>query len=272
MIIQRPGSKVLAIPVDLGLRVIQPRAAAVAWVPSDLAGLVLWLDADVITSLSDGDPVGTWSDQSGNGNDVTQATTAKKPTYKTSIINSLPVVRFDGTDDGLVLADNLSTATEGTIFVVLQLTAVLADWQTPVTSSDEAAATRFWFCRAYHDASSPYIRIRQRNDDAADTIDGSTTITAGAVYLQVWQSSGAAYSLRVNGNDETEVVDAGTNSGDWLGDTADRDNFVVGMAKRSSEGAWLKGDIGEVIVYDTSLSAGDLGDVETYLNNKWSIY
>ncbi len=67
--------------------------------PSKIAGLGLWLNAEKITGLSNGDPVVTWEDQSGNGNDHTQATGSKRPTYRTDVVNGKPVVRFDLVDD-----------------------------------------------------------------------------------------------------------------------------------------------------------------------------
>ena len=58
-----------------------------------------WWDATKITGLEDGDPVGTWSDLSGNGKDLSQASAGNKPTYKTDIQNGLPAVLGDGSDD-----------------------------------------------------------------------------------------------------------------------------------------------------------------------------
>src|SRR5262245_37132262 len=95
----------------MGLSVITPGLAAArrfagaskAFTPADVSGLVVWLRADAL-GLNDGDPVGTWTDGSGNGRDLTQATAAKKPTYKTNIVNGKPVVRFDGVDDRLKAA------------------------------------------------------------------------------------------------------------------------------------------------------------------------
>src|SRR4051794_15003785 len=55
---------------------------------------VCWFAADRITGLADAAAVATWPDASGNGNDATQATSAKRPVYKTGILNGLPVVRF----------------------------------------------------------------------------------------------------------------------------------------------------------------------------------
>ena len=75
--------------------------AGVAWNPTNIAGCVLWLDANQITGLNNGDPVATWSDMSGNGNDATQAVGANQPTYRTGRINGLPAVDFDGGNDFL---------------------------------------------------------------------------------------------------------------------------------------------------------------------------
>ena len=80
--------------------------------PDEVTGLQLWLDADDISTLyqdsgkttavtSDDDPVGAWADKSGNGYDLLQTANDERPLYKTSIQNSLPVLRFDGTDDNL---------------------------------------------------------------------------------------------------------------------------------------------------------------------------
>lgn len=61
--------------------------------------LELQLDARDIVGLSDGDPVTTWTDGSASGNDVTQATSGRRPVYKTNIIGSNPVVRFASAND-----------------------------------------------------------------------------------------------------------------------------------------------------------------------------
>lgn len=79
-----------------------PATGVTAIEPDAITGLQLWLDANAIVGLVDGDPVSTWDDESGNGNDATQGTAANQPVYKTNIVNGLPVVRFDNTNDGMV--------------------------------------------------------------------------------------------------------------------------------------------------------------------------
>lgn len=69
--------------------------------PDAISGLQMWLDAEAITGLVDNDPVATWTDQSGVGNDATQGTAGNRPIYKTNILNGKPVVRFDNSNDGM---------------------------------------------------------------------------------------------------------------------------------------------------------------------------
>lgn len=64
----------------------------------DSATLLLDLRANQL-SLSDGDPVSTWADTSGNGYDFTQTGDAR-PIYHTG--GGVPYVEFDGVDDILI--------------------------------------------------------------------------------------------------------------------------------------------------------------------------
>jgi hypothetical protein len=56
---------------------------------------ILWLKADNISSLSDNDDITTWSDASGNSNDLSQSNASFKPIYKTNVLNGFPSVRFN---------------------------------------------------------------------------------------------------------------------------------------------------------------------------------
>lgn len=95
--------------------------------PTDISNLKLWLRADSLSaSLSNNDPVTTWEDESGQNNDATQATAAKKPLFKTNqlILNALPALYFDGTGSDAT-ADNLDFTTamasgNFTLFVVVR--------------------------------------------------------------------------------------------------------------------------------------------------------
>jgi len=76
-----------------------------------------WWPADRITGLEDDDPVGTFPDHSGNGNDLVQATAANKPLYKVNIQNGLPAVQSDGIGMYMTCA-TIATAQTNTVFLV----------------------------------------------------------------------------------------------------------------------------------------------------------
>lgn len=62
---------------------------------------ILWLKADAL-GLANNDPVSTWTDSSASSNDATGVTT-QRPLFKTNVVNSLPAILCDGTDDVLQL-------------------------------------------------------------------------------------------------------------------------------------------------------------------------
>ncbi len=79
--------------------------------PGDIPNLMMWLQADGITGLNDGDPVASWPDISGSCNSAAQTNSSKQPVYRTNQVNGLPAVVFDATDDGMWTVADPGTAT-----------------------------------------------------------------------------------------------------------------------------------------------------------------
>lgn len=82
----------------------------------------MWLKPEDL-SLSNGDPVATWPDATSNGNNATQSTVNKRPSYvSSSLLNGMPAVSFSGgsnnsTSDNLEVADDNSLDnTSGLVF------------------------------------------------------------------------------------------------------------------------------------------------------------
>lgn len=102
--------------------------AGKAFSPSDIEGLVLWLKADAIEGVDDGDPVTVWSDSSGNENDATSGANAL--TYLTNVQNGKPAVRFiepTNTNKSYATTPSISAITDWTLF------AVVTDYATSAT-------------------------------------------------------------------------------------------------------------------------------------------
>ena len=83
-----------------GWTVLRPWTPEDEWTP---ATMTFRQDASRITGLANADPVASWTDLTGNLNHAENATGAEQPTYRTNVLNGLPVVRFDDTDDDLTI-------------------------------------------------------------------------------------------------------------------------------------------------------------------------
>lgn len=92
-------------------------AASVA--PDGLSNLEVWVKADQIAGLSNGDPLSTWQDQSGNGRDFTAAG-AQRPTYNTNVQNGLPGVNFTSTSGVGMTGVYVRSSGDFSIMVVLR--------------------------------------------------------------------------------------------------------------------------------------------------------
>lgn len=251
------------------------------WQPTDIAGCQLWLDAHdldgtggVNHGVASGAKVATWVDKSRNGRNMTQATEGSKPTYTyngTVLVGSntyRPVVQFAG---GTHLSSTtLLTGTSGTVIAAFNISS-LTGFQALLSAADEADADHYVSMSPYFHATGPKVAVMQKNGDTTDWVLGSTETLAATPYIMVWQSSGTAYALRVNGTDQTESAASGTNSGDWWDDVTGVDNITVGATKKNSVTDVLTAYVGEVIVYDSALSAAQLARVEAYLAAKWGI-
>lgn len=213
--------------------------------PDTISGLQLWLKADAITGLNDGDSVTTWTDSSGNSNDATQSTAANKPTYKTSIINSKPVVRFDGSNDILSLGTNI-TATGATIISV-------------ANNTDGASCTRTLF-NAY--AISLYTCL----NNTQWSVYASQSVTSGSQL----DSTHSVLSAVIRSFNDIDLVTNGssvnkTNGTGW----PSRGSSAVGADPTNVQNH--AGDIAELIVYNSALSTTNRSRLENYLRDKYAI-
>jgi hypothetical protein len=209
--------------------------------PVSIEGCQIWLDANQITGLSDSDAVTTWEDKSGNGNDFTQGVTLEQPSYQTNIQNGLPAVFFDtATADGMI--GTSSVAAPCTVFVVYSYESASSANRRAVQGANN------WLI-------GPYSNTHQYYNGGF--IAGPSVTQGVFVYARAEQTSTNGY-FWVDGSSQ------GSNSG----------TTAPGVFHLGAEGAFsepLDGYIGEVIVYNTQLSAANSASVESYLSGKWNI-
>lgn len=216
--------------------------------PTDLPGLVQWLDADQETGLSDGDNVSSWTDQSGNGNHATQATAANQPKWYDEWIVGKAALVFEG-DDWLQVPDALLDIDGATQFVVARMAL-------PVTSSSA-------FLVGFRTVSSGNGRWYIFNNSGTwRTMVGDTAGDVGGevdydLHRFMLRADGATKTAKVD-DDSTTYSDAQTGS-----ISHHREVGSLGGTNR-----W-QGQITEVIVYNRALSDAEVTDVENYIDDKW---
>lgn len=225
-----------------------------AFTPRDIPDLKLWLAADRL-NLAEGDAVGTWADLSGKGYDATQATAARKPVYKAAIVNSRPVVRFDGFDDYLA---NSAFALGTTISVL----AVAAHGGTPGTRHIITNELNFFFGvgpEADFQFASFYGNGAVWGSPAGHGADAALTANTFYVLTSVLDAT--------NDNPFVNGVDVGARANAM---SAFSNGYEIGRAQGLEVQFWNK-DIAEIVIYDRALPTAQRQRVERYLGAKYGI-
>ncbi len=216
-------------------------------IPSDISNLTGWLKADAITGQVDGNAISTWADSSGSGNDASQATGANQPIYKTSILNSKPVLRFDGTDDRMTMT--LSPSNPFTIMVVY--CARLAD----SSGRRAVAGSNNWLL-------GPYSNEHRLFQGAFASGAQAAVVAATFVINETVSTAGTATHF-VNGTSRGTISSPGAPG-----------TIRIGASEHNAPGTFtehLDGDVAEVIVYSKALNSTEQSQIHSYLQDKYAI-
>ena len=245
------------------------------FIPSAFAGLKGWWDKSDIATLfqdagkttpvtADGDVLGAVADKSINGNDELQATTSRKPLYKTNIQNGLSVARFDGTDDEIT-ASLGAFANPMSIFVVVYFDLL----NQPAGNFDYVLNIGDGTVAPGANSINAIARWNGGDGDADKyyTFNGAAVFKGPVLTGQTWMiisalhnSSAPFHNMWLNGVSQT-VEDYGTT-------ISTAGEVQLGRFGNANP---LKGDVGELVIYDSFLSAGSRIVVQNYLSNKWGI-
>ena len=234
----------------------------------------LWLDASDL-NLSDGDPVTTWPDASGNDNDAVEETTdpdIAPPVFSSAGTNGRPVLRFNPTpsEKPLLVLSNRIGATDGTIFIVANKDA-----------TDTASGYRTLFTTDNH------VLV----GEAADNEDGTVSPTGledanewGGFYSPPTKTHGSNVELgptyrllthvvRGNGAGAYDSDESYTNGGNrqsfTQGTFSSNPSNVIGGGNNLRQNH--KGNIAEVLHFGTDLNAAQRTIVNSYLANKYGL-
>lgn len=230
---------------DSFLSLLGVGGAPTAKAPNQISGLQLWFKADAITGLVDGDPVTTWDDLGTLTRNLTQSNATNKPTYKTGIVNSLPVVRFDGSNDRMNTASFTAITQAFTVFVVAKSTALTG--------------------AQYFDATNRPLfgtNATPRHTFYA----GSSILTSTSAADTNWH----VYTCIFNGASSVARRD-GTSIITGNPGVQSLTDLYVGGDPLSATSAPLNGDIAEICVYTSALSQSDHNALGAYLAAKYGL-
>jgi hypothetical protein len=229
-----------------------------AFTPQEVAGLKLWLKADALTGLGDGDPVSTWTDSSGGGNHAT-GSGASRPAYRTGVLAGAPVLRFDGADDRLALPNLLAGASAATALFVCRVVndppALTARTAPPLANfgNNGFSADHYPFTDGviYHDFGS----------NARKTV-GDPAASLASWHVAAFRSAANDWKAWLNGS----LLFATASNTVGFGTAPN-----LGAAEGLNGPFFFDGDLAEVVVYNAALSDDDRQRVERYLGGKYGI-
>ncbi|MCO6499919.1 MAG: hypothetical protein J5I47_06010 [Vicingus serpentipes] len=215
---------------------------------------VIWLDPDIVT-YSSVPSVTTWPDQSGNGNDFTQATASRQPQRVT--YSGHDALRFDGGDwvrNGGAAGLNATNHTQYIVYNGNQAnhTGILYDGS--FTQSSQ-------FYRTYR-TSSGFLQAWVVNGSSGTEKNTVANNSAFQIISSYWDGGAETWTSYKNGTSfGTQVGADGNPTGNYRN--------TIGAA--SNNAYPFDGDIGEVIMYNVTLNSAQRNIIDNYLSSKYSV-
>jgi len=205
----------------------------------------------------DGDTFTQWTDKSNfahNANPTGGATT--RPLFKTSILNSLSVVRFDGTNDCLSInpvawAQSLSGMT---IITVSKYTDTSGTKTLTTTDQEDMGI--------FIDTN---YKVSMAGASADTSTAADTSFHIHTLKFDGTQSDNATRLVYRIDKADTSLTFTGT-----VGATTSASNGTIFIG--CDDGSeFLNGDVAEFLMFNKALSSAEITGVENYLSTKWGL-
>jgi hypothetical protein len=224
---------------------------------SGITDLTLWLRADCVTGNAadpaDNSTVSTWIDLSGNG---FNATASGSPTYQSdaaNLINSQPVVNFNGSSVFTSIDIRANSRPNISIFAVYKSKG--SGNREGVWGVDNGGWDRFFLARWSN--NDGLISAGNSANVTNSGIIGTATLITTVYRYQV--SSGT--KVYRNGELSVSITDQADPSNAYT-------NLLIGSG---GSGLNFTGDIAEIIIFNQALSESDIKTVNGYLNTKYNL-
>ena len=228
-----------------------------------LTNMSLWLkgDADVNGgTVSNGDPVSTWGDQSPKGYDFNQPVFVNQPTFLESGVNGQKGLTFTSPNYLFNLVANFFVANEGVVFIVCKRNAPsLGGAYARLMTLNAVTFTGHNF--RFMDFLATDVSNLYNLNMATPSLDISFGAIGTTVALLTTKKTNIGIESRRDGalfNTQLGVQSLDT-------------NIFHSIGSWNSPIYTLEGEIYEIIIYEQLISDSDILIVEAYLKNKYAI-
>lgn len=245
---------------DMSRRLTRRIEERIEFNPRDIQNMFLWLRADRSVTLAGAD-VSAWGDASGFNNNFSQATAANRPTYVASDpnFNSNSTLNFTGTK--LIASTAAIPNTYGDITVCIMYRPTVTATGMLLESSADAALNPGSLSLSENATNnmdailSGAAGVDQQNQNAADAVN---TKQRKIVYFPFASAGTASPTIYTNGvlSASTTILNTATNTNS----TAQ----IWNLGARATVLLGFQGQIAEIIAYGTSLTSGQIDNIDKY--------
>jgi hypothetical protein len=255
---------------------------------ASVSGSLYQSSGGTLGATSTDNPVGYWADQSGLGNNATQATSGARPLLKLNSQNGLPGLYIDGTN-GFITASvaGLQSLSALTVMMVCKpAAAAAADTNTAYffgygnngsASGAYPAISGLFLGSSSGVMSGEYITIGVDKSGSVGRLGSSSyrrSASTCAVISGEFTSSGTA--LYANNSQQTLDLSSGvttttSSSPSATGYTVDNDIHIGAIRVNGVVSPNGANTLYEVLVYNRALTSGEKTSLWSYLSTKWGI-
>jgi hypothetical protein len=241
-------------------------AAAAAFTPSSISGLVGWYRADQglyqastgtgSLAATAGDVVGYWADQSTSANHSSQSTSGNKPTIGATL-NGLPTVNFNGSQwTNLTSGMTMAVAGDYTIYYV---------GLTPPINSQS------WVSLFSRVDKSMFGKYNQDGPVAVDSGSVNFVGVSGAAFPSAAGVGVAARARHIASGTFWKWKNNGLAEGSGVSSAMGDLTFTCIGTGLGSAGGTAQGNVGEILVFNRALTTPEQTNVETYITGRWGV-
>jgi hypothetical protein len=232
---------------------------------------VLWLKADAGTSTStNGSPVSSWADQSGNGVILSQSTAAQRPLFVSSFMNGFPSIEFDnnsstGQNDYLITPDNpIFDNTNGYSFFTVTRAKGLGDAQSIISKRNNVGNEEA-FMLFYYTGNRLFVDIDNDNNRFSNST--ISTVNTNKIYDFFYDGT-LTPTMRSTIYDQEVLLTTSTESS---ASVPDKNSPLLVGATHSGDPRPFNGYISEIIMFRTKLNDAQRTIINNHLSAKYDI-